>query len=46
MHQMNFTISFKVPEFAFLNYDFSSNILIVQLTCCSLRAEAVNDDVR
>jgi len=42
---VNFTISFKMSEFTFLVYDFSSNILIVQLSCCSLRAEGVNDGV-
>lgn len=45
MHQMNYTISFKMSEFTFLVYDFSSNISIVQLSCCSLRAEGVNDGV-
>jgi len=27
-----------MSEFTFLVYDFSSNVLIVQLPCCSLRA--------
>ena len=43
VHQMNYTISFKMSEFTFLVYDFSSSILIVQLSCCSPRAEEVND---
>lgn len=41
--QANFTISFKMSKLTFLVYDFSSNISIVQLSCCSLRAEGVND---
>lgn len=42
MHQENYIINFKISQFTFLSM-ISSTVLMVQLSCCSLRAEGVND---